>query len=161
MTNIEPEVNDKTINDKNEDNDNNNNKITNLSADELENNLRSLDTVMYSAGMDNSIRAWNIQSMICKGIFDNEKRESSSSEISTLIYINGTRGLITGHHDGKLYWWNTDNASNAKLPHAHTDAITKLCHYQHVNTEILFRFVIIFFYNPLSNEFSVDGGVIS
>eukprot|EP01083_Nonionella_stella_P133664 406391_1 len=110
---------------------------TKLTPDELENNLRNLDTVMYSAGMDNTIRSWDIQTMSCRGIFDNEK-ESSLSEISTLIHIQGSRALITGHHNGTMYWWNTDNASNTKLPHAHTDAITKIHHYQRNNTEILF-----------------------
>lgn len=116
---------------------------SNISPDELESNLRSLDTTMYSAGIDNSIRAWNINSMMCKGVFDNENRESSSSEISQLIHMNNTRLLITGHDDGKLFCWNIHNASNTPLPRAHTDSINKLYHYQHNNTEILFRFVQI------------------
>ena len=116
--------------------------VTNLTPDELENNLRNLDTVMWSAGIDNSIRAWDIQSMTCRGIFDHDLNQpNSSSEISTLIHIQGTRALITGHHDGKLLWWNTDNASHTKLPHAHTDAVTQIYHYDYNNTEILFRFV--------------------
>lgn len=114
----------------------------NMTADELENNLRNLDTVMYSAGIDNSIRSWDIQSMSCRGVLDKES-DASSSEISTLIHIHGTRALITGHHDGTLYWWNTDNAANTKLPHAHSDAVTKIHHHHYNNTEILFRFVNI------------------
>jgi len=109
----------------------------NLSPEELENKLRNLNTVMYSAGIDNSIRAWDIATMSCRGKFENDG-ESSLSEISTLTYIPGTRALITGHHNGALYWWNTDNASNTRLPQAHTEAVTKIHHYAYGNKEILF-----------------------
>lgn len=110
-----------------------------------------------------SIRAWDVVSMSCRGKFENEG-ESAASEISTMTYIPGTRALITGHHNGALYWWNTvclqncrmlqllnwlvsvthdrceqDNASNTKLPQAHSDAVTKIHHYSSGNKEILFR----------------------
>jgi len=109
----------------------------NLSPEELENKLRNLNTVMYSAGIDNRIRAWDIVSMHCRGLFD-DQQESAESEISTLVHVPNTRALITGHHDGTLFWWNTDNASSTRLPRAHSDAVTKIHHYQLNNTEILF-----------------------
>eukprot|EP01084_Bolivina_argentea_P156069 271966_1 len=124
-------------NKSNNENINNSLNKAECNDDELEKNLKNLDTVMYSAGIDNSIRSWDIQTMSCRGIFYNEK-QSLLSEISTLIHIYGTQTLITGHHNGTLYCWNTYNASNKKLPHAHTDAITKIYYYKYGNKEMLF-----------------------
>ena len=91
----------------------------------VENKLRNLNTVMYSAGIDNSIRAWDIVSMHCRGLFENQ-HEAANSEISTLVHVPTTRALITGHHDGTMFWWTSTTAKMCRTarptPHGVAEA---------------------------------------
>ncbi|KAL1521836.1 hypothetical protein AB1Y20_021487 [Prymnesium parvum] len=73
--------------------------------------------VIYSASLDNTIRAWDPYDMAVLSILQEE-----TSEISCLLVSSHCDFLITGNDDGSIRLWNPDSGSTISLS-GHTNTV--------------------------------------
>ena len=100
--------------------------------------LNSIDTLLYTSGLDNKIILWDYKTLNIKGIFGKKQ----NSDISCMTMYPNTKCLITGHHNGTLIWW-TSNGKPTKLPHAHREPVRDITTL-FTTQESVFRQVCIF-----------------
>ena len=77
-------------------------------------------TVVYSASLDNTVRAWDPYDMATLSVL-----REVSSEISCLLVSPHCDFVITGNDDGSIRLWNPDSGSTVTLE-GHTNTVTCL-----------------------------------
>jgi|EP00945_MAST-04E_sp_MAST-4E-sp1_P003049 WD40 repeat protein len=76
---------------------------------------------IYSASIDNTIRAWDPYDMSC--IFT---LTESRSEISCMLYLQDSNVIVTGNEDGSVRWWNPSSGSTVAL-REHKNTVSCMC----------------------------------
>jgi len=89
------------------------------------------DAVIYSASLDNTIRAWDPYDMATLQVMHETRSEISCLHVSELCDF-----VITGNDDGSIRLWNPDSGSTISLE-GHTNTVCCLDVATRGNTELL------------------------